>query len=156
MNHFWRRNSVLLLHLPLMLVGMFVGYTVLRSFDPRVGHMPGTCSSRASIGRKLSLACESAQLRRKVGAHDKLAILFHRLQNRVLALPAIAIADDRERLLPCGDLVPGRYLVQEHDLNLISPGLTKRVSASSRGAKNQPGQRRTRSPARRIGHLYGF
>lgn len=34
---FWRRNNIILLQFPIMLVWLFVSYVVLKAIDPRIG-----------------------------------------------------------------------------------------------------------------------
>lgn len=36
-REFWRRNQIILLHFPVMLVFLFTAYVVLKSLDPRIG-----------------------------------------------------------------------------------------------------------------------
>lgn len=36
-KEFWRRNQIVLLHLPVLIFFLFASYIVLRSLDPRIG-----------------------------------------------------------------------------------------------------------------------
>ena len=36
-KEFWRRNQVMLMFMPLLVIGMFVNYLVLKSLDSRIG-----------------------------------------------------------------------------------------------------------------------